>query len=824
MSNLSGSNLSGSDSVVSVAQARAGLRGELGAAEWQVIESGFNAEHANDFETLFVVGNGRLGTRGSLEEGHVGERSGTFLSGVYDGYQVPVIDLVNAPDWVSLAVVVNGVRLGVQSCRVVEHERALDFRHGVLWRRTVFAGPDGRQTQLETLRFASFADRRLCALRVEVTPLGHDAEVSVTSALVGHRRNLERLPVYPAGTTFAPEVKWDKWAEAKHLVEVSKAEQADAIYLEMRTIETGVSLGYGSVLQPFREPNRRAVQRGYERIEEQQHFTVVSGQTLKLDKLVSIATSRDQVEDIEASCLENLQSHAEVGFDASLERSREVWEQMWADCDCAIDGDPEGTRAVRFGIYQLLIAANGDDPTVNIGAKSLSGEGYRGHVFWDTEVLMLPFFIYTQPNTARSLLRYRYHTLQAARELARESGARGARYPWESADTGREECPMWTVDGANRFWTRDEEIHVSADVAYGILTYVEATGDTQFLTEFGAEILFETSRFWVDRATYEPETDQYSIKQVMGPDEFHSHVDNNAFTNRMAQWALTQSAQVYVDLSEQQPGALEAIASKIGLNPEEAEQWRNVAAKIVYHLDQDRGVLEQFDGYFDRLDVPITEWDQNNMPRYPEGYHHFNCEDTQLLKQPDVVMLMHVLPDEFSEDVKRANFEYYEARTLHKSSLSPAIHAIMGIEVGDSTRALQYFKRSALVDLTNNQGNTEEGIHIASAGGTWQILVNGFGGFRVRHQQMTFNPWLPAGWQEIRFRLRWRGNSVAVAISQTEATFTLDAADGATETIVVVEEEVTLRANIPVILPLAKPPAPSASSAVSSARAGTPTP
>jgi kojibiose phosphorylase len=272
----------------------------------------------------------------------------------------------------------------------------------------------------------------------------------------------------------------------------------------------------------------------------------------------------------------------------------------------------------------------------------------------------------------------------------------------------------------------------------------------------------------------------------------------------MAQWALAQSAHVYADLSQNAPDALAAIVTKIGLDPEEVDQWLKVAAKIIYHLDPAQGVLEQFDGYFERLDVRVTKWDQNDMPRYPEGYNHYNCEETQLLKQPDVVMLMHVLPDEFSEEVKKANFEYYEARTLHKSSLSPAIHAIMGIEVGDSTRALQYFHRSALVDLANNQGNTAEGIHIASAGGTWQILVCGFGGFRVRHQQMTFNPWLPAEWQEIRFRLRWRGNAVQVAAGHTEATFTLDAPDGVTEQIVVGAEKVTLVSNTPVTVRLSE--------------------
>jgi kojibiose phosphorylase len=789
-------------SSVSEARGTGTTSGAVGDAEWQVAESGFDPERANILETLFTVGNGRLGTRGSLEEGHVGEVSGTFLSGVYDGYRVPVIDLVNAPDWLSFVVTVDGTRLDVQSCSVVEHERILDFRHGVLHRRTVFQDAEGRRTRLDTVRFASFADRRLCGLRVEVTPLDHDAQLTVTSALVGRRRNLERLPVYPEGTAFEPEVRWEKWARAKHLVEVGKTEEDGAVYLEMRTIETGISLGYGAVLQASQQPDRRTVHRSYEHIEELQDFTVAGGQTLRVDKLVSIATSRDPVAAVRPACLETLQSHATAGFAASLDRSRDVWESMWADCDCVIDGDPEATKAVRFGIYQLLIAANGEDPNVNIGAKSLTGEGYRGHVFWDTEILMLPFFIYTQPGTARTLLRYRYHTLPAARELAQESGMRGARYPWESADTGREECPMWTVDGANRFWTRDEEIHVSADVAYGIVTYVEVTGDTDFLLEFGAEILFETSRFWVDRAEHDPVTDRYAIKQVMGPDEFHSHVDNNAFTNRMAQWSLTQSVRIFSTLSEQHADALAAIAAKIELTPQEVDQWRTVADKIIYHLDPDRGVLEQFDGYFGLKDVPITEWDHNNMPRYPQGYHHFNCEDTMLLKQPDVVMLMHVLPDEFSEQVKKANFEFYEARTLHKSSLSPAIHAIMGIEVGDSTRALQYFQRSALVDLTNNQGNTEEGVHIASAGGTWQILVCGFGGFRVMHQRMTFHPWLPPEWQQIRFRLRWRGNAVQVAIGHTEAQFCLAASDGVTETIVVGDESVELRANRPVSVQL----------------------
>lgn len=763
---------------------------------------GFRSPPGQHLETLLTVGNGRLGTRGTLEEGWVGERSGTFLSGVYDSHDATVIDLVNAPDWLPLVIFVDGVRLDVETCEAVEHERALDIRQGVLWRRTVFQDRHGRRTRIESLRFASLADRHLCAVRLEVTPENHSSTITVESGIAGRRRNLDRLPFYPAGTVFGPEVQWEKWAWSNHLRPVTVDVADDMLYLETRTIAGGVSLGYGASLDATPEPLRRRLRSSAEQVEEQADFALAAGETLRLDKLVVIVTSRAQPEPVQRRCLEMLRRHRRAGLDAALSDNRQVWESMWSDCDCQVIGDPVATHAVRFNVYQLLIAANGDDPTVNIGAKSLTGEGYRGHVFWDTEILMLPFFIYTQPDTARSLLRYRHHTLPGAREVARESGFRGARFPWESADTGREECPRYTPDGANRFWTRDEEIHVSADVAYGILTYVAATGDHEFLVDFGAEVLFETSRFWVSRVEHDASTDRYALKQVMGPDEFHSHVDNNAFTNRFAQWHLEQSVLLYEDLSKHHPQALRSIEDAIGLDGTEVRHWREVAERIVLPIEPGRGLVEQFEGYFARADVPITEWDANNMPRYPAGYHHFNCEDTMLLKQPDVVMLMYLMPDDFTVEVKRANFEFYEARTLHKSSLSPAIHAIMGIEVGDHTRALEYFYRSALVDLSDNQGNTAYGIHIASAGGTWQTLVNGFGGLRLRHGRLTFNPWLPEGWEEIRFRLRWRGNSLAVAIRQRDATFCLHAAPAATEEVVVAGQHLTLTANEPATVSL----------------------
>ena len=510
--------------------------------------------------------------------------------------------------------------------------------------------------------------------------------------------------------------------------------------------------------------------------------------------MVGIATSRDPWgtgDPLDRAIATATSSDYDAAHAASIAR----WSDLWADSDLEIVGDDKADLAMRFSVYHLLIAANPDDPTVNIGAKSLSGEGYRGHVFWDTEIMMLPFFLFTQPTAARSLLGYRHHTFPGAREVAADGGNTGARYPWESADTGREECPVTTPDGQNRFWTRDEELHVTGDVAFAIGQYVEVTGDHDYLHDEGAEILFDTARFWVSRC--EPDGDQLVLKTVMGPDEFHSHVDDNAFTNRLVKWHLDYAVATYDELAEQEPDRLSALSDSLGITKADRDGWADAAQRIVAPVDPDCGLIEQFDGYFDRKDVPVTDWDENNMPQYPEGYHHFNCEDTQLLKQPDVVQLLFQFPNDYSLATKRENYAYYEKRTLHKSSLSPSIHAIVGLQIGDSSMADEYFARSAYVDLDDNQGNTEDGMHIASAGGTWQIVVHGFAGFLATADGLSFSPALPEAWDRIRFRVHWRGRSVRADLGHDDAVFEL-IGDGEPETITVAGSPVVLEPGKPV--------------------------
>lgn len=427
---------------------------ETGGPGWLVEEDGFDAARANFRETLLTVGNGYLGTRGSLEEGHKGDLSATYLAGVYDHHDSTVVDLVNAPDWLPLRLRVEGELLDVRCCKVLSHRRVLDMRRGTLHRDTLFEDSRGRRTRIASVRFASMADRNLCGIKLRVTPENHASRITVESALNAERYNLDRLPAYPGKPTFHPEVKWRKWAKSRHLEVVEATVDKCRAYIAARTLDTGIVIGLGAALLGPPEAQDGPCLRDYERVAQSMTVDAEAGTRYDFVKLAAFYTSRDvapaRIAPEVAACLDRATA---AGFDATLDESAAVWDRKWADCDCRIAGDDTATQAVRFGIYHMLIAANEFDPRANIGAKSMSGEGYKGHVFWDTEIFLLPFYIFTQPATARALLSYRYHTLPGALQNARDNGLEGAQFAWEAADSGLETTPKWTADGVNRIWT-----------------------------------------------------------------------------------------------------------------------------------------------------------------------------------------------------------------------------------------------------------------------------------------------------------------------------------------------------------------------------------
>ncbi len=748
------------------------LRKLLSGPEWLVEENNFDIQRINFYETIFTVGNGYLGTRGSLEEGHAAALQGTYLNGVYDHHQSFVVDLVNAPDWLDLSIYIDGEKLSIQTSEILNFERILDMKNGMLFRETRFKDSQGRITKYQSIRFAHMSHVHLMDTYVSVTAENYSAALTIEGAINANVVNLDVEPVFKRKTKFDPDVKWHKWAKSVHLDHVSGSLTDEGVYLEVKTKDRPHHLGYASSLTTNKKGATSSKKIDHKYAGQSLTIDIEKGETIAFEKQVAIFTSRDVSKtDVKSSAVSLLSENSHQSFETRFASHQAAWDAKWDACEVKIEGDNAANHALKFNTYHLLITASPTDYFANIGAKSLSGEGYKGHVFWDTEIFMLPFYVFTQPETAKALMMYRYNTKEGARDYAKEGNHEGIRYSWESADTGHEVTPPWTSDGLIRIWTGERELHITSAVVFGLIYYYETTGDKDFLTDYAAEILFETARFWDSRLEYNNTLNRYELTEVEGPDEFHELVNNSVYTNALTKWNLEKSAEYYAILKASNPSKLKVLMNKINLQESEINSWFEKASKVYIPFDPDKSLIEEFEGYFNLKDVPITEWDENDMPIYPEGYHHDNCQETTLLKQPDVLMLTYILPSMFSDEVKKANYNYYEPRTMHKSSLSPCIHTIMGIEVGNYEKALQYFERSVYVDLVDNQGNTNDGMHIASAGGSWQAVVSGFGGMRLKGGKLTFKPWLPPNWTSISFKLKWQGDVVHVTLNHNEFLF-----------------------------------------------------
>jgi kojibiose phosphorylase len=493
--------------------------------------------------------------------------------------------------------------------------------------------------------------------------------------------------------------------------------------------------------------------------------SVNSGEAATVVKWFTQYTSRAVKNPLKAA-RQTLRKYSNQAWEHLSELHRQAWESEWDRCDILIEGDDEAQLAVRFNIFQLLIAAPRHDEHVNIGAKTLSGYGYRGHAFWDTEIFMLPFFIHTRPEIAHNLLSYRWHNLPGAREKAKGNGFQGAQYPWESAATGVEVTPTWVPNPADRtslirIWTGDIEIHISADISYAIWKYWQATGDEAFLLERGAEVILDTARFWSSRAEWDKELGRYEINDIIGPDEYHDHVDNNAYTNALARWNLQTALDLYAWLKEKHSSAWKKLNRRIRFNEKEMEKWRHVIEHMYVPFDAHTKLIEQFEGYFQRRDVNLAELE----PRTDSIQALFGIEganETQVLKQPDVLMLIYLLPDLYDHETLLANYAYYNARTDHTfgSSLGPSIQAIMACKASDPG-AYVHFIRAARADLFNVRNNAGDGIHGASAGGLWQAVIFGFAGLEHTDDGWKTNPHLPEGWRRIAFKIVDHGQELS---------------------------------------------------------------
>ncbi|MCB9138589.1 MAG: beta-phosphoglucomutase [Caldilineaceae bacterium] len=716
-----------------------GLARLLAAATWHVNEAAFNAASPHHMETALTTGNGYLSTRGALEEGFPGDRQATLIHGLWDDAPIVFTELANAFDWTALELRIDGASFRLDQGEVSAYARRLDLRRGRVERRLYWRAPGGTPVELTFTRVASLADPHALVLRVTVTALEGAAEIRLRPWLNGHVENEGLL----------------------HWQELEQGNAGDAVYLTGITRHTGKRLAMAMTVTAG--VNGKELAGAYADCPGAPGWDVTTrlpaGATLTLDKLVSVYTSRD-TDDPVGAAERKVGEMKRMGFDAIEHSNGSAWRKFWQAADVLIEGDDDAQLAVRHALYQLRIAASATDDRVSIGAKSLSGFGYRGHAFWDTEIFVLPFFTYVQPTIARNLLMYRRRTIDGARRKAAANGFAGAQFAWESAETGDEVTPRW-VPGPQgeeliRIWCGDIELHITADIAYAIRQYWKVTGDDQFMMEAGVAIVLEGALFWESRA--EPDTPQpgcYSISDVIGPDEYHEHVDNNAYTNATAAWQLRFAADCLAWLTRNAPAQANALRLRLDLTDQRLTRWADIADNLVILQDPESGLIEQFAGFFNlaEVDWPAVQ-DRTESMQVILGIDGAN--EHQVLKQPDVLMLMALLPDEFSRSELQANWAYYNPRTDHSygSSLGPAMMARVACLMGQPEVAYEHFMRAARADIFNVRGNAGDGMHIASSGGLWQALVFGFAGLRQDGDGITTSPQLPSRWRRLAFKVR----------------------------------------------------------------------
>jgi beta-phosphoglucomutase len=744
---------------------------------WCVVEGEFNPNRMHHMETVFTTGNGYFASRGSFEEGYPGESALTFAHGIYDDMPIVFTELVNLPNWLDCRILVDGHSYRLDRGEILYYRRWLDLQEGVLRREVRWQAPHGPILDLTFERFIAYHADHVGALRVLVTAVNQDCVVTIEDGINGHVANDQLLHWQHLDQGWEPNGAWLRSMTRKSRVELGTA---------AKLISPVPVLGQACPGQPSLMVSQ----------------PLAVGQTLYVDKLVAYVSSRDmevrrELRGTQGNSWE-LKKEEEGGWDVVVRAREEVngrdydalkaehragWLAMWRETDVVIEGDAEAQLAMRFSLFQLQVAAPKNDDRVSIGAKTMSGLGYRGHVFWDTEIFALPFFIFTQPAIARNMLMYRYHTLPGARRKAAGNGFSGAQYAWESAATGDEVTPTWVPDftgkGLVRIWTGDIEIHITADVAYALIQYWRVTGDDEFMRDYGAEMILDTARFWGDRAELEEgeawseergaksveSGRRYALRDVIGPDEYHDHVDNNVFTNRMAQWHLETAQRVLGWLEEKHPEKAAELRERLDLNPARLGKWQDVAANLILHYDRTTGLMEQFDNFFQLKEV--------NWPAYQDRTLSMQvilgiegANEHQVLKQADVILLLCLLREEYDERTWQANWDYYNPRTDHSygSSLSPAMHAWAAAEMERPEEAYNHFMLAARADLKDIRGNAGDGIHAASAGGLWQAAVFGFAGLRLTANGFKVEPILPTHWQRLAFPIRYQGQRYYVEI------------------------------------------------------------
>ncbi len=748
-------------------------RGRFPADPWRLVETSHQPADLGVTETLFTTANGYLGMRGNPEEGRDAFAHGTFVNGFHEiwpirhaesafGFAKTGQTIVNVPDAKVMKIYVDDEPLILGTADLEHYERSLDFRDGVLRRSLVWRTPSGKRVRVDSSRMVSMTERHLTLLTLEVTMLEGDAPIVISSQLLNRQDGKDEYYVPGAAMGEGIDPRKATSFEDRVLLPRVHAITEDRMTLGFRCANSKMTLCVSADHVFTTEDETEVILHSEDDLAKTVYRVEArEGRPVRLDKYVSYHTSRGvPVRELSDRCDRTLDRAHRRGV-AHYQLAQAAWfENFWAATDVVVGEDAAQAasiqQAIRFNLFSLAQASARADQQ-GVPAKGVTGSGYEGHYFWDTEVYVSPFLTYTQPDVARNALHFRARMLPAARARARELAQEGALFPWRTIN-GEEASAYYAAGTA--------QVHIDADVTYALSKYLDATGDVGFLVRDGIDILVETARLWADLGFWRVNGERtFHIHGVTGPDEYTTVVNNNLFTNVMARYNLERAADAVDLVREIDPAAYERMRHRLGFDPTEAAEWRRCAAGMTIPFDEGLGIHQQDDHFLDREVWDLSRTPQETRPLLLH-YHPLVIYRFQVLKQADVVLALFLQGDRFTAEEKRADFEYYDPITTGDSTLSAVVQSVMAAEVGYHEVALDYFWRSLFVDLHDLHDNTVDGLHVASCGGVWSALVFGFGGLRDHGGVLSLDPRLPVEWPSLEFPLRWQGARLRVRLTQ----------------------------------------------------------
>ena len=733
--------------------------------EWQIIENGFDPAFHESAESIFSIGNGKMGQRGMFEEQYSGKSlQGSYVAGVYypdktrvgwwkNGYPEYFAKVLNSPNWIGMNILIDDEVLDLAKLKVSNFKRVLDMQNGLLQRSFEAAFSGGKQIAVNVERFVSCTHDEMACIRYQIKPLNFSGKLTWSNFVDGLVKNMD---------SNYDEIFWDRVAEvaeAKHL----------AIQVKTKKLDFSVAAGFEINCfedQELQQEIKTAAKPWHANADWQ--INMQEGKTYTVEKFVSVVSSLNyDAANLFSACKKNTQQAIQLGYDALRELQINYWHKLWSNCDIKIEGDIAAQQGIRFNIFQLSQTYTGVDERLNIGPKGFTGEKYGGSTYWDTEAYCIPFYLGTNdPKISKQLLNYRFKQLPKAIENAAKLGFVNGAALYPMVTMNGEECH-------NEWEITFEEIHRNGAIAYAIYNYENYTEDKSYRAEGGAEVLTGIARFWAQRITWSENKKQYVMLGVTGPNEYENNINNNWYTNYIACWCLKFTAQVLTEWKQTDASGYASFVAKVAFDEvNELSKWKHIFDNMFFPYDENANVFLQQEGYMDKEQLLASDLNPSERP-INQHWSWDRILRSCFIKQADVLQGLFLFEDHFDLATLKNNFDFYEPRTVHESSLSPCIHVIQAAKLGYQEKAYELYLRTARLDLDDYNHEVHEGLHITSMAGTWMAVVMGFGGMRVIDGLLSFAPMLPKQWKSFSFTICFKGAVIKVHVQDKKVDLAL---------------------------------------------------